>query len=106
MAGTRDESVAKGSVMLITRLASTAWRRGYDWSTGSSPHRGKPLNVVTNILKAPKGNIDTISFLIAECEEMVRRRGERTDHQALTDDTTKGHHDGHVPSTVGAIPCA
>lgn len=42
-----------------------------------------------NILKPPKSKLDSMSFLMEMLEERVRRQDERTDRQALTDDTKR-----------------
>lgn len=44
------------------------------------------LNLMSRILKPPKGKVDHIFFLIGKWEEVVRRQDERTGRQALADD--------------------
>lgn len=51
----------------------------------SSAHAN--LNLMSNILKLPKGNIENTSFLIETWEEMVWRQDERTGRQAPPNDT-------------------
>lgn len=44
-------------------------------------------NIMSNLLKHPKGNIVNMSFFIDKSEELQRRQDERTGRQAVGDDT-------------------
>lgn len=61
-----------------------AWRRLVQRFDSGSAHAH--LNLMSRILKLPKGKANSISFVTEKWEDVVMRIGERTGRQALTDD--------------------
>lgn len=64
-----------------------AWRRPVQKFDPASAHAN--LNMMSNILRPPKGKVENMSFRVGKWEEMVRRQDERTGGRSLTDETNR-----------------
>lgn len=74
---------------------SEAWRRLVQRFDPASAHAN--VNLMSKILKPPKGKVESISFLMEKSDEMVRRPDERIRRQALTDDSKRAIMMGMCP---------
>lgn len=77
--GTETHSIVDGTP---GQNGLEAWRRMVQRFGPASAHAN--LNLLSSILKPPRGTVDNISYLIEKWERMVRRQKGRTDRQVLS----------------------